>query len=161
MEQEQDQGQEQDINPHIARVNAFRDQYKDVLLIDCCRALAEVKRKKEELDEQLKAVNAEFDVLRIDVIPQKMEDEGVSSPFNVKGVGSVRITADLRTRTTNEAEFFKWLRDNKMGDLIKETIAPSTLKAWAKNRIVSGKVYPEELLKIETFSRASITRTGI
>lgn len=114
----------------------------------------------EYIDELHKVLQAEFDAIRMRLLPDAMDEENLNSPLNVAGVGRVTLTPDLQINVPAETKegFFKWLKKKKLGDLIQPNINPSTLKAWAKARIAEGKEIPSELLKLTPITRASITR---
>ena len=124
---------------------------------------AEMKSLKDVMDwmeSVSKFANAEYDMLRMVLIPQAMEKEGLESPLNVSGVGRVSLTGDLFISVTDKEVFHAWLHSHKMGDLIIESVNSSTLKAWAKERIKSGKIMPDgSLVKVTPYTRASITKT--
>jgi hypothetical protein len=64
----------------------------------------------------------------------------------------------MYVRVTDQQHFYEWLESNNLGDLIKPTVASSTLKAFVKNRIKAGKDLPDAVLKVTPFTRASITK---
>ena len=135
-------------------------QYDGLTVVDLVTAMAALARNKEELEDELKSINKEFDFLRITKIPGKMEDEGIDR-ITVSGVGRVALTADMHVsvKADKKAEFFDWLRDNGRGDLLQENINPSTLKATVKGLVKNGEEIPEDLLNVSPFTRASITKT--
>lgn len=152
--------EQEDLGAQELRKQEFRTRYateRDVPKI--AKIMANVKATKERLEEELKVVNAEFDVLRIEVMPTAMEEAGLESA-RVAGVGRVSLTGDMYVRLPKQhkKDFFFWLRRYRLGDIIQETINSSTLKAFVKNRIKQGKPFPKELLTVEPFTRASITK---
>jgi len=142
----------------IEQTNEF-SEYDALTLNELIAAMDAVQKQKEVLEDQLKAVNKRFDFLRISKIPTKMDDEGVSN-INITGVGRVSLTADMHVSIKSEMKesFYVWLRDNGRGDLLQETINPSTLKATVKGMFKGGQEIPEDLLNVSPFMRASITR---
>lgn len=153
--EEQDEQQEQ--NAHVERINKVRDMYKDADLNTLCLALDTYRQRKDELEGMLKEVNAGYDVLRFELIPTKMDDEGVASPYNVKGLGRITLQSDLRVQVKDQPGLFGWLKRNKLGDLIKETVNASTLKASLKKRIIDGKPLPDGV-EVTPLTRAQLTR---
>lgn len=151
----------EDTNSHqqFERMNTFREKYKGEKLLPLVQAMRDVQRRKEALEEDLKNVNAEFDVLRFECIPERMELDQVER-ISYEGIGRVSLTADIRLNVlaANRGNLFTWFRKNKLSDLISEQVNPSTLKAWVKKRIVEGKPYPSELLNVTPITRASITK---
>lgn len=134
--------------------------YDEMSVVDLVTAMATLQKSKESLEDSLKAINKEFDFLRITKIPGKMEDEGIDR-ITVSGIGRVSLTADMHVsvKAEKKAEFFDWLRDNGRGDLLQENINPSTLKATVKGLVKNGEELPEHLLNVSPFTRASITKT--
>lgn len=135
-------------------------KYDSLSLVELVHGMSELQGRKEELEDQLKGINKEFDFLRITKIPGKMEEDGVDR-INVTGIGRVSLTADMHVsiKAEKKPEFFEWLRDNGRGDLLQENINPSTLKATIKGMFKNGEEVPEELVNVSPFTRASITRS--
>lgn len=147
-----------------------KDMYKARLgglsAVELATHMLLVQQLGEQIENWGKYLNAELDVVRLILIPEAMEKEGLESPLNVAGVGRVSLTPDCYVSiggeepdTDYKAEFYGWLRENEMGSLITESVNSSTLKAWVKSRIGGGKSYPQDLLKVTPFTRASITKT--
>jgi hypothetical protein len=137
---------------------AAREEYKDLSL----RALAEMmkvmREEKDELEAQLKLVNAKYDVLRYEAIPNKMDEEGMEKGPTYDGIGRISLTADLFVSTKDKNGLFSWLRDFGMGDIIQPSVNASTLKAFIKGRMKDGKDVPSEFVNITPVTRASITK---
>ena len=114
---------------------------------------------KDDLEEQLKVVNAWYDVIRMEAIPTRMEDDGIEN-VRYEGIGRVSITADLLVSTKGGMKdpLIEWLDEHGLGDLAQKSINASTLKAFVKRRIKECKPYPEEFLNVTPISRASITK---
>lgn len=127
--------------------------------VELAHALKQAQEIKEWMEHIEKCVNAEIDVIRLNLLPVAMENEGLESPMNVAGVGRVSLTGDVYASVLDKENFFEWLHDNQSGDLIQETVNASTLKAWVKDKIKKGESYPTELLKVTPYTRASITKS--
>lgn len=141
----------------VDRKAQFRDRYKNTPLNELIRAMHGVRQVKDEYDDALKNINAHYDVLRIELIPAKMEEEGIER-IAIEGIGRVSLTADMYVGVTDKTGLFDWLRKHKLGSLIKEQVPSATLKAFVKNRIIKGAPVPTELVKVTPFTRASITK---
>jgi len=142
------------------RAQAFRDKHKGANLRTLVESMQEVQRRKENLEKDLANVNAEYDVLRFEAIPTKMEEDGVEK-VAYEGIGRVSLTADLRVSClkAQKPHLFAWLRKHKLKDLITEDINTSTLKAWVKDRIKGAKeLPPSEIMSVTPITRASITK---
>lgn len=134
-------------------------KYDGMTLVQLITAMHEWASAKESTEAMLKNINKEYDFLRITKIPAKMEEDGVDR-MTVTGVGRVSLTADMHVsiKADQKLRFYEWLRDNGRGDLLQESVNPSTLKAAIKNMYKSGEEIPEDLLNVSPFTRASITK---
>ena len=125
--------------------------------------LAQVERmrdlaaEKEAAEAALKLINAEYDVIRLETLPEKMDSEGIEN-LRVAGIGRVGLTADMFIAAVDKEGLFKWFRDQNLGDMIQDTVNASTLKAFVKRRMKEGKDVPTDYLRVTPFTRASITK---
>lgn len=159
-EYDPDQGQGEQPNAQEERKQRYRKMYGSLPLPQLAKALQASYARKEEAEAELKEANDEFDVLRFELIPSKMEEEGVEK-VTYEGIGRLQLASDIRIQclAAQKPGFFTWLRKHKLSDLIKEDINSSTLKAWVKSRIKAGKELPPgDLVKVEPITRASITK---
>ena len=150
---------DEDKNPHDERKDQYRAEYKDLGLKDLALKMIEIESAKEKLESRLKEANAAYDVLRLELIPAKMEETGVEN-VRYDGIGQVVLTGDLYVRTIpgQKEGLFSWLKKHKLQALVQPSINASTLKAWVRQRIKEGKDYPTDFLKVEPFTRASIRK---
>lgn len=135
-------------------------KYDQMTLVELVREMKNIQSAKESAEEVVKALNKKFDFLRITKIPQVMEDEGIQR-LSVDGVGRVSLTADMHVsvKEGQKDAFYDWLRDNGREDLIQPTVNSSTLKATVKNMVKQGEEFPDQLLNVNPFTRASITKS--
>lgn len=126
-------------------------------LLEMVKAMKEYAGKKEQLENELKVVNAWYDVLRMEIIPEKMDNDGVEN-IKFDGIGRVSLTADMFVAVSDKSGLFEWLNEENLGDLIQPTVNSSTLKAFVKRRMADGKEVPAEFLRVTPFTRASITK---
>lgn len=138
----------------------MEEKYKDMATVDIVRAMAELRAQKDELEEKLKLINVEYDYIRLQRLPEKMEEEGIQG-LKVDGVGRVSLRGDIYVSVLadNREVFHTWLRDTNRGDLIKDTVNASTLKASVKEWIKRGEEIPEELIKVTPFTMSVITKS--
>jgi len=122
-------------------------------------AMKALMARKDEAEAVLKAINKEFDFLRLSLIPKMFEDRGIAN-MTLAGVGRVSLTADIYASIPAEKkeDAYQWLSDTGHGDLIGSTVNASTLKAFLKGQLLKGEELPEGLFKVTPFTRASITR---
>lgn len=154
-------GGDEDVGVVEQRKMEFRNRYKDQKdLIKLAKCMKAVQDTRDRLKDELAVANAEFDVLRLEIIPAKMEEKGLEN-FSVADLGRVGLTADMYVSIKKECKdkFFAWLRKSKMGALIQEGVNSSTLKAFVKNRTLANKPVPKELLNVTPYTRASITKS--
>jgi hypothetical protein len=138
----------------------FEKTHKGKKAVNLAAEQVSVQNALEYLDSLHKILQAEFDAIRMRLLPDAMEEEHLASPMTVNGVGRVTLTPDLQVSIKAEEKdhFYGWLRKKKFGDLITEGINSSTLKAFCKGRIEDGKDLPGEMLNLSPITRASITR---
>lgn len=122
-----------------------------------------IRGVKEALEAALKHVNAEYDYLRTFKLPRVMEE---SDPplerFTLTGIGRISLASDMYVSVMKgmKPKLFEFLRDIGKGDLIKEEVNSSTLKAVVKQMMAGGETIPDDIVKVTPFTRASITKTG-
>lgn len=148
----------EDVSAVNKRKDEARRDYAGMSLHDLVACMQIVRAEKDRLEEMLKIENARYDLLRIELIPASMEDEGVER-VTYEGIGRVNLTGDLYVQVQNKSGLMDWLSDEGMGDLIQPTANSSTLKAFIKRRIAAGQEIPEEFVKVSPFTRASITKS--
>ena len=124
---------------------------------------ARIRSLKEELDEKA-AIKTRaqkvYDHLTIGIVPDRMDDEGIQT-MKVEGVGRLQTKADIRCSclAANREDLEKWLVEHNHGAMIGSTVNSSLLKAFVKEQMKQGGQYPEALLKIEPYSKASVVKT--
>lgn len=117
-----------------------------------------MKVLKEAIDvkkAELKDLNEEYDLIRMNEIPDVMDETGVGS-INIKGVGTVYLTDDMYVSFPDKEAGYGWLEDNGFGDIIKPYVFPQTLKAFVKEQLGDGNEIPEDVFKVTPFTRAAI-----
>jgi hypothetical protein len=137
----------------------YDKKYKGRATLDVIRVMDQFRAEKERLESVLTEINKEYDYLRINLIPQKMEEDGIDN-ISVDGVGRVSLTGDMyvRVNSDNRDRLHDYLKDIGKSSLITETVNASTLKAVVKSMIRAGEEIPEEIIKVTPFTRASITK---
>lgn len=137
----------------------FEEEYRNLDTLSVIREMKAVQARKDELDEALTEVNKRYDYIRLQVIPTRFDNEGITN-MKVEGIGRVQLTGDLYTsiQKGKKEEAHQWLSDTGHGDAIQPTINPSTLKAMIKSMIAKGEEIPDDLFSITPFTRASITK---
>ncbi|MBV1952733.1 MAG: hypothetical protein KUG64_11135 [Cycloclasticus sp.] len=100
-----------------------------------------------------------YDFARYSVLPTIMEDNDITN-IKVAGVGSVSLTADLRASVKPglKVAAMEYLDDTGHGDIITKTIPAGTLKALAKDCMQKGDDLPEDIFRVDPFTRAQIKK---
>lgn len=149
------------------RKDLYKERHKDLKAVDLATRMLMVEQLKDYLENIGKYLSAEYDTIRLELVPNAMDNEKLNSPLNVAGVGRVSLTGDMYVTVRSaepeegvdyKANLYHWLREHELGDLIQESVNSSTLKAFVKGRIKEGKPYPSDCLKVTPFTRASITK---
>ena len=134
-----------------------RKDWANVDILKQVERMRDLAGEKAGLEDQLKLINAEYDVIRMETLPEKMDNEGVEN-LKVAGIGRVSLTADMFVATVDKQGLFQWFREQHLGDMIQDTVNASTLKAFVKRRMKEGKDVPTDYLRVTPFTRASITK---
>lgn len=130
------------------------------------QSIQDLAARQRQIQEQLEifklvttALNRELDTIRLNILPEKMDEEDITN-ITIAGVGRVVVQSDIyfSIPADSKPDAYDWLRDHGHGDLIQETVNASSGKAWAKEMFKKGEILPESLFKVVPFSRAQITR---
>lgn len=136
-----------------------KTDYSAYSLPELAAILKDIKIQLDEAGARKTELQKTYDYLSIEVIPDRMDDEGVDS-MKVAGVGRLQTQSDIRCNVlaANKEPLQKWLTDNGHGSMIQDTINSSTLKAFIKERMKENLPYPSELLQISPYSRATVVK---
>lgn len=157
MAEEQDDAKEMSAY-QSARVETLKE-CKDLTVLECVKRMHRLESRLMEAKDLVSRLNGEYDVLRLELIPTKMEDAGLQN-MKIDGIGQVVLTADalVSVKAGLKPKLFAWFRKNNLDDVIKEDVNASSLKAFVKGRLKAGKPIPDELLNVTPITRASITK---
>ena len=97
--------------------------------------------KKKQIKAEEKEVNATIAKLQGPLV-EAMELHQVQN-FMVKGLGKFYLQADVFSKIIDVDKLHADLRSKGVGELIKETIATATLKAYVKECIDNDNALPE------------------
>lgn len=141
----------------------------------------------ETIAECLKMRNKELFKIRQQQIPEVMKEFGLTEVKALDGT-SIKIVGDINVTKKDDAKLFKYLRDNKAGDLIKnqvivtvedekerleviteldktscsyetkEGIHAGTLKKYVKELKKEGKQIPEDAVGVFDFEYSRIKK---
>ena len=152
-----------------------KDQQDTMKKTDNIQSLADQVEKLESLqtrlelqEENIKNTKKQLEHLSGEVIPTMMSEMGLShlklmdgSSVDVKPHYSATITV------ANKEAAFKWLRDNKLGDIIKNEISVSfgrneENKAADYAKLAQGRGFqPTQKMKVEPMTLKALVRERI
>ena len=125
--------------------------------------ILEMRVLQERMDkgkELMKSLQAQYDKLRLDVIPGIMSESDMTS---TKGAfGRCTLTGDMHVKVGDKVALHGWLTDNGFGDLIVPQVNAQTLKSFVKEQTIAGGgvcPLPESIVKIEPFTRAVLYKS--
>ena len=132
-------------------------------LLEIVDLYKELLDKKEALAEETKANNKEIEAVKNDLTQMMIEEEcasisrnGFKYSLQEKVIYSKRSEEDL---AQNEVSFFDFLRDEGMGDIIKETVDSRTLSSTIKSMVEEVGELPEHFNDyINTYETMDISK---
>ena len=93
-------------------------------LASFCQELAGIENDIDSLEQQLKAKKEAADKISSEVIPNLLAEQGLSSLKLADGSGvEVRKSYSCTVKKDSVESAYNWLRENGLGDLIKNEVA--------------------------------------
>ena len=137
-------------------------------LADQVEKLDQLQKEIEKSEEILKDKKKNFDYLSSEVIPTMMSEMGLSHLKLVDG-SSVDVKPNYSASITqaNKESAFNWLRNNGLGDIIKNEISVSfgrneDNKAASYADLAKGQGFqPTQKLKVEPMTLKALVRERI
>ena len=157
------------------KIDFEKDQQEVIQKTDNIQTLADQVEKLNSLqqrielqEDNLKSTKKEFDHLSGEVIPTMMAEMGLSHLKLIDG-SSVDVKPNYSASITvaNRDAAFQWLRDNNLGDIIKNEISVSfgrneDTKAADYANLASERGYqPTQKLKVEPMTLKALVRERI
>ena len=159
----------------MSNINFEEDQREDLNSVNDAKSLSDqvIKLKKledelEEKEKELKELKRHVDLVSGEVIPTMMQEMNISTlkladgtSVEVKPVYGASIPADKRE------EAYKWLRENGLGDLIKNEVTVAfgrseDDKAQQYAVLAQGQGYePVQKLKVEPMTLKALVRERV
>lgn len=132
---------------------------QDKPIIAAAKEFKTLKEKIDALKDEATELQKEYDRLRFQLLPDLMVDSELEK-LTVTDVGTLYLTDDVRAAvvTENKDDALTWLDDQGYGDLVKPNIAAASLKALIKDRLEKGEALPQELFKVDVFTRAALRK---
>ena len=109
--------------------------------------LAELRDQKKKSEDMLKEINEMIAQTEEQLVAQMVEEEMQNFTRNGK-----QFILTSRTYANAKAGMMPavcdWMKDNDLGDMVKEAIHPQTLQAWVKEQIEEVGALPEDLSEL-------------
>jgi len=158
-----------------SKINFAEDQTESLTQVNDAKALSDQVMKLRDVEDaivrvedELKHLKQQADLLSGEVIPTMMQEMNIStmkladgSAIEVKPVYGASISAERKE------EAFNWLRSNGLGDLIKNEVTVSfgrneDNKALQYATLAQGQGYePVQKLKVEPMTLKALVRERI
>ena len=109
--------------------------------------LVRYRDQKKEIEEALKEINTLITETEEQMVAAKVEEEMQNFTRNGR-----QFILTNRTYANAKAGMMPavcaWMKDNALGDMVKESIHPQTLQAWVKEQIEEAGALPEDLSEL-------------
>ena len=109
--------------------------------------LADLRDQKKKADDALKEINEMIAQTEEQLVEQMVAEEMQNFTRNGK-----QFILTSRTYANAKAGMMPkvcdWMKDNDLGDMVKESIHPQTLQAWVKEQIEEAGALPEDLSEL-------------
>jgi len=126
---------------------------------DVLKRFAALEATRREQEAALSTTVAEMEEMR-PLVVQAMQEMGLERA-KVAGFNfSLRPRYFPTIKPDNYPKVVEYMRNNGWGDLVKETIHPSTLSSFVTEQIESGGLPPElgELITVAELQRVSVRK---
>lgn len=137
-----------------------REEMKAMDITELGELFANFKAALGDLKEKSAEIQKEFDILRKEILPEKMDEVGFDN-VNITDVGRISLRAEMYASiiADKKEEGYEWLRENGHGDMIKPTVNNSTFKAFCKEQMSEGVELPDEFFSVTPYTMATLTKT--
>jgi len=106
--------------------------------------LADLRDQKKKAEDALKEINEMISQTEEQLVAAMVAEEMQNFTRNGR-----QFVLTSRTYANAKAGMMPavcaWMKDNALGDMVKESIHPQTLQAWVKEQIEEVGALPEEL----------------
>jgi hypothetical protein len=109
--------------------------------------LVRYRDQKKEIEEALKEINELIAQTEEQLVSAMVEEEMQNFTRNGR-----QFILTNRTYANAKAGMMSaicdWMKENDLGDMVKESVHPQTLQAWVKEQIEEAGALPEELSEL-------------
>jgi hypothetical protein len=118
---------------------------------------AELRGRIQDLQVRLSAVQKHLDLLSGELIPTMFTNQNTKT-IRVDGIGSITVNDRWSASILKPDEAFSYVRETGNGGLIKPSIHPMTLGAFAKDEAAAQRPLPDTLFKVSQTPYVSVTK---
>jgi hypothetical protein len=139
---------------------ATRDTEEALATNDIPTAVAhfdELRETVRSLAEKLTALNKHIEMLSYEQLPTMFTNQDVKT-VTLDGIGRATVNIRWSASMPDPEMGLGWLRQTNNAGLIKETVHPQTLGAFAKDETAAGRPLPAEIFKVTAQPYISITK---
>lgn len=135
--------------------NPKYQKYDGMTLVELGQAMDEVGKALEEAKDRKTELEKEYDFIRTVKIPPVLAESGMKN-FRLNNGRGIRVQDEMfvSLRGDNFESMKHWLQERGDASIIKETIHPSTLKAYIKEKIENAAEYPADLVNVSIVPKA-------
>ena len=142
-----------------AVVNVAKEMPWAVLAVEALQRA----EKYERLRTRATVAWNELQELMRQVVPQKLDDEGlqnitVKMPDGVNRRFQIADKMSVSTPKENRQLLYEWLEAQDAMELITNTVNASTLSSFVKERMKQGEETPHDICVISTYTLASLVK---
>ena len=109
--------------------------------------LADLRDQKKKAEDALKEINERIAQTEEQLVAAMVAEEMQNFTRNGR-----QFVLTSRTYANAKAGMMPaicdWMKDNALGDMVKESIHPQTLQAWVKEQIEEAGALPEDLSEL-------------
>nr|PZN59543.1 MAG: hypothetical protein DIU58_17855 [Sphaerobacter thermophilus] len=119
--------------------------------------LLDLRERKEQLSEQLKAVNAEIEEVDRQ-LAELMLSEEIQSFVRSGRMFYLKTETYVSASADRKPELIQWLKDHGLGDIVQETVHPRTLSATLKEMLEENDELPPDLAElVNVFEKTTVS----
>lgn len=108
------------------------------------KAFKQLREQKELLEACTKVLEGQYNLLSEDTIPKAFEANGIDSMSAHGRLFSLNNRTHYSVTAETKEEGFKWLRENELGELIKETVNSQSLTTALRTLIEEKGISPPD-----------------
>lgn len=134
----------------MADHNEDYPEYKNLELDQAVEVFNKISLALDDIADQKTKMQNRYDFLRRVIIPKLMDDKDITSAKFANINRGVRIQDEffVSSPEENRQALHEWLADHGESHMIKEVVAPATLKAFVTRAMKEGNEYPAELVRV-------------